>query len=58
MLKKELLLLIMLEDGGEQVWHDEEDEYTKECFPELSEMAELYLYSLVGISSPHTMKLR
>lgn len=55
---KELFLLVVQEDGSEREWDEELEEEAEEFIPGVTEMVELSLNSLVGISSPRTMKLR
>lgn len=54
---KELTLLVVHEDGSECEWDEDSEEVVEEYVQEVSEMAELSLNLLVGISSPRTMKL-
>lgn len=55
---KELRLLVVLEDGNEIEWTEEDHVKTETTAQAVTEMAELSLNSLVGISSPHTIKLK
>lgn len=55
---KELHMLIVKEDGTEYEIEEEIEDDSEESSPEMSELAELSLNSVVGLSSPRTMKLR
>ncbi|KFK25816.1 hypothetical protein AALP_AA8G165200 [Arabis alpina] len=57
--KKEFTVLVKQTDGSETEWEEPDDSY---CYDddeqEMTTMAELSLNSMVGISSPRTMKLK
>ncbi|KFK23733.1 hypothetical protein AALP_AAs39056U000500 [Arabis alpina] len=55
--KKELLVLIAQPDGADRVWEYEDTDEGSDDGGDLTELAALSLHSLVGISSPNTMKL-
>lgn len=55
---KELHVLIVKEDGMEYEYEEDYESEKEEDSPEFSELAELSLNSVVGLSSPRTMKLR
>ncbi|KFK23991.1 hypothetical protein AALP_AAs48021U000700 [Arabis alpina] len=55
---KEYAVLIVQDDGSEIEWEDEGGEEKIEAILDTAEVAELSLNSMVGISSPRTVKLR
>ncbi|KFK40792.1 hypothetical protein AALP_AA2G041600 [Arabis alpina] len=55
--QKEFSVLIVQDDGSETEWVEEEEE-NEEVNRRVTEVAELSLNSMVGISSPRTVKLR
>lgn len=55
---KELMVLVVQEDEGEEAEQFEEDEKDEEEAVEFAECAALSTKSVMGISSPKTIKLR
>ncbi|KFK23310.1 hypothetical protein AALP_AAs43195U000200 [Arabis alpina] len=55
--KRELMVMIVQPDGSDVLWEYENDEFSDATDLPITELAELSLNSLVGISSPSTMKM-